>query len=48
MTTVQGDSLTIGVSDEGVTVNDANVVQADVEASNGVIHIIDAVLIPPS
>jgi uncharacterized surface protein with fasciclin (FAS1) repeats len=48
VTTVQGDALAIGVSDEGVTVNDANVVQADVEASNGVIHIIDAVLVPPS
>ncbi len=46
--TLQGGSLTVGVSDEGVTVNDANVVQADVDASNGVIHVIDAVLIPSS
>ena len=31
---------------DGVTVNGANVVTADVEASNGVIHVIDAVLLP--
>jgi uncharacterized surface protein with fasciclin (FAS1) repeats len=30
-----------------VKVNDANVVQADIEASNGVIHVIDAVILPP-
>ena len=30
----------------GVTVNDATVIQADVEAENGVIHVIDRVLIP--
>ena len=44
--TVQGGSVTIGVSDDGVTVDGANVVQADVEASNGVIHVIDAVIMP--
>lgn len=33
---------------DGVTVNGANVVAADVEASNGVIHVIDAVLLPAS
>jgi uncharacterized surface protein with fasciclin (FAS1) repeats len=32
----------------GVMVNDANVVTADIVASNGVIHVIDAVLLPPS
>ena len=32
----------------GVKVNDANVIQADIEASNGVIHVIDAVLLPPA
>jgi uncharacterized surface protein with fasciclin (FAS1) repeats len=31
----------------GVTVNGANVIQADVEADNGVIHAIDAVILPP-
>ena len=43
--TVQGGQVTIGVGD-GVTVNGANVVLADVEASNGVVHIIDAVILP--
>lgn len=46
--TVQGESVTIGVDGETVTVNDATVIAVDVEASNGVIHVIDAVLVPPS
>ena len=44
-TTVQGSDITIGTMG-GVTVNGANVVAADIEASNGVIHVIDAVIIP--
>jgi len=44
--TVEGQSVTIGL-EGGVTVNDANVIIADVPASNGVIHAIDAVLLPP-
>jgi uncharacterized surface protein with fasciclin (FAS1) repeats len=32
----------------GVKINDANVIQADIEASNGVIHVIDTVLLPPA
>jgi uncharacterized surface protein with fasciclin (FAS1) repeats len=32
----------------GVKVNDANVIQPDIEASNGVIHVIDTVLLPPA
>lgn len=43
--TVQGDQLRIDGTD-GVSVNDATVTTADVEASNGVIHIIDTVLLP--
>jgi hypothetical protein len=35
------------VSDAGITVNDANVITADIMASNGVIHVIDKVLLPP-
>jgi uncharacterized surface protein with fasciclin (FAS1) repeats len=46
--TVNGDSLTIGVTDSGVTVNGANVVTADIETSNGVIHVVDSVLLPPT
>lgn len=46
-TTVNGADITIG-TEGGVTVNEANVVTADIEASNGVIHVIDAVILPPS
>jgi uncharacterized surface protein with fasciclin (FAS1) repeats len=47
--TVNGESLEITINDDGsVMVNDANVVTADIETANGVIHVIDAVLIPPS
>ena len=45
--TVNGAEITIG-TEGGVTVNDANVVTADIEATNGVIHVIDAVILPPS
>jgi uncharacterized surface protein with fasciclin (FAS1) repeats len=44
-TTVQGGDVTIG-TEGGVTVDGANVVDADIEASNGVIHVIDAVVMP--
>ncbi|QFT91537.1 Immunogenic protein MPT70 precursor [Roseovarius sp. THAF9] len=43
--TVQGSEVTIG-TEGGVTVNEANVVTADIEASNGVIHVIDGVIMP--
>jgi uncharacterized surface protein with fasciclin (FAS1) repeats len=47
--TVEGEDLTIKVKDDGtVTVNGATVQAADVEASNGVIHVIDEVLVPPN
>ena len=45
-TTVEGGELTVGLSSGGVTINSASVITADVEASNGVVHIIDAVLLP--
>jgi len=44
--TVNGAEVTISTAD-GVQVNDANVVTPDIEASNGVIHAIDTVLMPP-
>jgi uncharacterized surface protein with fasciclin (FAS1) repeats len=44
--TVNGKELNIKVDDGKVTVNNANVIKTDVAASNGVIHVIDAVLIP--
>ena len=43
--TVQGGDVTI-MTEGGVTVDNANVVSADIEASNGVIHVIDAVIMP--
>jgi len=46
--TLLGPELDIVVSESGVTVNGANVITADIQASNGVIHVIDAVLLPPS
>ncbi|MBT8475863.1 MAG: fasciclin domain-containing protein [Alphaproteobacteria bacterium] len=46
-TTVQGSDVTI-MTEGGVTVEGANVVTADVEASNGVIHVIDTVILPGS
>jgi uncharacterized surface protein with fasciclin (FAS1) repeats len=45
-TTLQGSAVSIDAS-MGVKVNDANVIQTDVLASNGVIHVIDKVLLPP-
>lgn len=44
-TTVEGSDLKIDAS-SGVKVNDATVTQADIEADNGVIHVIDTVLLP--
>ena len=43
--TVQGEDITIDL-DNGPMVNDANVVTADIETSNGVIHVIDKVILP--
>lgn len=44
--TVQGQSLNVVVDKGAVKVNQAQVVQADVTASNGVIHVIDSVVLP--
>jgi transforming growth factor-beta-induced protein len=46
--TLQGGNLTVEVTDEGVMVNGANVTTTDILCSNGVIHVIDAVLMPPA
>jgi uncharacterized surface protein with fasciclin (FAS1) repeats len=45
-TTVQGSDVDIQVVQGGVQVDGANVVQTNIEASNGVIHVIDAVIMP--
>ena len=44
---VEGANLNLTASGGKVTVNGANVIKADVATSNGVIHVIDAVLLPP-
>ena len=44
--TVQGSEVKIAVADGKVKVDDANVVKTDIECSNGVIHVIDAVIMP--
>ncbi len=44
--TVNGETLTVSIDGDTVMVGDATVTQADIEASNGVIHVIDTVLMP--
>ena len=44
--TVEGSSLPVVVDSDGVHIGSAKVIQADIETSNGVIHLIDAVLLP--
>ncbi|MFL5330343.1 MAG: fasciclin domain-containing protein [Gemmataceae bacterium] len=46
--TVQGQPIAIAVKDGAVTINGVNVVKTDIICENGVIHIIDAVLMPPA
>jgi uncharacterized surface protein with fasciclin (FAS1) repeats len=44
--TVNGSDVAIRVVDETVFINDSRVVAADIEASNGVIHVVDTVILP--
>jgi uncharacterized surface protein with fasciclin (FAS1) repeats len=46
--TVNGQRLTVRVSGSTVTINDAKVTATDIAASNGVIHVIDTVILPPN
>ena len=46
--TVNGADITIGVDGDTVKINDATVTAVDIPASNGVIHVIDSVLLPPA
>jgi uncharacterized surface protein with fasciclin (FAS1) repeats len=50
LTTLLGDSVPIVVADDGetITVDDATLQARDLEASNGVIHVIDRVMLPPT
>ena len=45
--TVNGAMVKVSTGDGKVMINDATVVTADIEASNGVIHVIDTVILPP-
>lgn len=45
--TVEGSDVNVTLGENQVMVNDASVVTADIEASNGVIHVIDKVILPP-
>lgn len=46
--TLNGAKVKINARNSGVKINDASVVATDIEASNGVIHVIDTVILPPS
>jgi uncharacterized surface protein with fasciclin (FAS1) repeats len=47
-TSVEGSEIDITVDGDKVMVNQANVIATDIMASNGVIHVIDAVILPPA
>ncbi len=47
LTTLQGDELTVTINDDGVFINEAQVTVPDIQASNGVVHVVDGVLVPP-
>ncbi|MFQ3583678.1 MAG: fasciclin domain-containing protein [Cyanobacteriota bacterium] len=47
VTTLEGSPVTVTIEGGQIGINDSNVVVADIEASNGIIHVINAVLLPP-
>jgi len=47
ITSLNGNDITVTINEDGVFINDAQVTVADLVASNGVVHVIDAVLLPP-
>ena len=48
ITTLEGSDIEVTINGDGVFINDAKVIFTDYEAPNGVVHVIDAVLTPPS
>ena len=47
-TTVQGSDIKVSINKDGVMINQAKVTAADIEASNGIVHVIDQVILPPT
>jgi len=47
-TTLLGEDVTVTINDDGIFINDAQVTVADIVTDNGVVHVIDAVLTPPT
>ncbi len=47
VTTVAGSAVNVKVQSQGITINNAKVIKADIDATNGVVHVIDRVLLPP-
>lgn len=45
--TVAGSTVNVKVQNSGITINSSKVVKADIDATNGVVHVIDRVLLPP-
>jgi len=48
LTTLQGETIEFDVTDSGITVNEENIIDADIIASNGIVHVIDGVMYPKS
>ncbi|PJF21294.1 MAG: adhesion lipoprotein, partial [Phototrophicales bacterium] len=48
VTMLNGDTATISVTEDGVFINDAQIIVTDIDAANGIIHVIDAVIVPPA
>ncbi len=46
--TAQGSEITVTINKKGVMINDAKVTAADIEASNGIVHVINKVIMPPA
>ncbi len=46
--TVESSTAKVTVKDGGVTINNAKVVKTDIDCTNGVIHVIDTVILPPA
>jgi len=47
-TTLLGEDVTVSISNDSVFINNALVTMADIQTDNGVVHVIDAVLLPPT